>query len=102
MLSNLPSKQIIVLVILWCTVHSKTWESGLRERYDGYGEDWIFMPDGNGRPQVAVLKFPDNEARGVLDSSDIAYIIYTRYFFIFIQFVRRVDIFINLSYAIPF
>lgn len=88
MLSILPSKQMIVLVILWHTAHSKKWESGLRERYDGYGEDWIFMPDGNGLPQVAVLKFPDNEARGVLDGSDIAYIIYTRYFFTFIRFVN--------------
>lgn len=39
----------------------------------------MFMPDGNGQPQVAVLKVQDSEARGVLDDSEIAYIIHTRY-----------------------
>lgn len=73
------SKQILVLVILRYSVYSEQWESGLRQRYDGYGEDWIFMPDGNGQPQVAVLKIQDNERRGILDDSEIAYIIYTRY-----------------------
>lgn len=73
------SKQIFVLVTLWYSVYSQQWESGLRQRYDGYGEDWIFMPDGNGQPQVAVLRLGDGEKRGILDSSEIAYIIYTRY-----------------------
>ncbi|XP_024939113.1 pancreatic triacylglycerol lipase isoform X2 [Cephus cinctus] len=37
------------------------------------------MPDGNGKPQVAVLKgVDDNEARGVFDSFPITYILYTR------------------------
>ncbi|XP_018299881.1 pancreatic triacylglycerol lipase isoform X3 [Mycetomoellerius zeteki] len=78
MLPNLVSKQIFILVILRYSVYSQQWDSGLRQRYDGYGEDWIFMPDGNGRPQVAVLKVQDNERRGVLGDSEIAYIIYTR------------------------
>lgn len=40
----------------------------------------MFIPDGNGQPQVAVLKTPEeNEMRGVLDGSEIAYVIYTRY-----------------------
>jgi len=78
MLLSLVSKQIFVLVILRYSVYSQ-WESGLRQRYDGYGEDWIFMPDGNGQPQVAVLKIQDDERKGVLDDSEIAYIIYTRY-----------------------
>ena len=57
-----------------------TWESGLREKYDGYGEDWIFMPDGNCKPQVAILKeYVDN--RGIFTES-ICYILYTRYGFI--------------------
>ncbi|XP_012523445.1 pancreatic triacylglycerol lipase isoform X2 [Monomorium pharaonis] len=76
MFQNIVSKQIFVLVILWHSAYSQQWESGLRQRYDGYGEDWIFMPDGNGQPQVAVLRIP--ETRGVLDNSEIAYIIYTR------------------------
>jgi len=79
MLLSLVSKQIFVLVILRYSVYSQQWESGLRQRYDGYGEDWIFMPDGNGQPQVAVLKVQDNEKKGVLDDSEIVYIIYTRY-----------------------
>ena len=78
MLSNLVWKQIFIFVILRYSVYSQQWDSGLRQRYDGYGEDWIFMPDGNGQPQVAVLKVQDNERRGVLDS-EIAYIIFTRY-----------------------
>lgn len=83
MLLNLLSRQIIILITLWySSVYSERWESGLRQRYDGYGEDWIFMPDGNGQPQVAVLKVPDNERSGILDGSDIAYIIYTRYLII--------------------
>ncbi|KAJ8669350.1 hypothetical protein QAD02_000609 [Eretmocerus hayati] len=54
------------------------WDSGLRQKYDGYGEDWIFMPDGKGRPQVAVLKGmdPDSPQR-ILDDS-IGFILYTR------------------------
>jgi len=79
MLLSLVSKQIFVLVILRYSVYSQQWESGLRQRYDGYGEDWIFMPDGNGQPQVAVLKVQDDEKKGVLDDSEVAYIIYTRY-----------------------
>ncbi|RLU22824.1 hypothetical protein DMN91_005102 [Ooceraea biroi] len=78
MLLNLLSKEIIMLVVLCYPAHSKQWESGLRQRYDGYGEDWIFMPDGNGQPQVAVLKLQDSEIRSVLEGSEIAYIIYTR------------------------
>lgn len=80
MLPNLLSKQII-FITLWCSsVYSERWESGLRQRYDGYGEDWIFMPDGNGQPQVAVLKVKDTETRGgVFDGSEIVYVIYTRY-----------------------
>ena len=54
-------------------------KSVLREKYDGYGEDWIFMPDGNGKPQVAILKGFDNHSRGILDNEPISYILYTRY-----------------------
>lgn len=55
------------------------WESGLKEKYDGYGEYWIFMPDGKGQPQVAVIKGQDpDQSRGVLDES-IGFILYTRY-----------------------
>lgn len=80
MISSLLSKRIVILVTLWYTAHSEQWDSGLRQRYDGYGEDWMFIPDGNGQPQVAVLKTPEeNEMRGVLDGSEIAYVIYTRY-----------------------
>lgn len=83
MLLNLLSRQIIVLITLWySSAYSQRWESGLRQRYDGYGEDWIFMPDGNGQPQVAVLKVEDSERSGILDGSEIAYIIYTRYLII--------------------
>lgn len=80
MLPSLILRQVFIFVILWYSAYSQQWESGLRQRYDGYGEDWIFMPDGNGQPQVAVLKGQDSETRGVLDS-EIAYIIYTRYLF---------------------
>lgn len=83
MLQSPLSKQIIVFVILWYSAYSKLWESGLRQRYDGYGEDWMFIPDGNGQPQVAVLRIKDSETRSMLDdSSQIAYIIYTRYLII--------------------
>jgi len=78
MLLNLLLKQIMLILLILCyPAHSERWESGLHQRYDGYGEDWIFMPDGNGQPQVAVLK--DNERRSILKDSEIAYIIYTRY-----------------------
>lgn len=79
MLPGVVFKQIFIFAILWYSVYSQQWESGLRQRYDGYGEDWIFMPDGNGQPQVAVLKVQENERKGVLDESEIVYIIYTRY-----------------------
>ncbi|XP_076629273.1 pancreatic triacylglycerol lipase [Colletes latitarsis] len=56
----------------------QAWNSGLREKYDGYGEDWIFMPDGNDQPQVAVLKHAETETRGIFDESQVTYILYTR------------------------
>lgn len=82
MLSNFLWRRIVVLVALWRATYAERWESGLRQRYDGYGEDWMFMPDGNGQPQVAVLKVQDSEIRGVLDGPEISYMIYTRYFLI--------------------
>ncbi|XP_014472007.1 PREDICTED: pancreatic triacylglycerol lipase [Dinoponera quadriceps] len=78
MVPSLPWAGIVVFVALGRFVHPERWESGLRQRYDGYGEDWIFMPDGNGQPQVAVLKVQDSETRGVLNGPEIAYMIYTR------------------------
>ncbi|KAG7213927.1 hypothetical protein KM043_003127 [Ampulex compressa] len=68
----------ICLLVTLNHLTARSWESGLRERYDGYGEDWIFMPDGHGQPQVAVLKFSDSEARGIIDASQVSYILYTR------------------------
>lgn len=57
----------------------QTWNSGLQERYDGYGEDWIFIPDGNEQLQVAVLKHEEIETRGIFDESQVSYILHTRY-----------------------
>lgn len=76
-LCNLLPNVIVLILFLDYTV-SKKWESGLRERYDGYGEDWIFMPDGNDLPQVAILKYEDGGTRGILDNEKISYILYTR------------------------
>ena len=56
----------------------RTWNSGLQDRYDGYGEDWIFMPDGNDQPQVAVLKHEEVTTRGIFDESEVTFILYTR------------------------
>ncbi|XP_046417340.1 pancreatic triacylglycerol lipase isoform X2 [Neodiprion pinetum] len=50
----------------------------LRKKYDGYGDDWIFMPDGNGQPQVAVLKGYVPETRGFFDEDRITYFLHTR------------------------
>ncbi|XP_035723151.1 pancreatic triacylglycerol lipase-like [Vespa mandarinia] len=69
--------EAFIFVLFYGFAISKQWESGLRERYDGYGEDWIFMPDGNDLPQVAILKYEDS-MRGILDSENISYILYTR------------------------
>lgn len=66
------------LWISWAVTPSMAWDSGLKQKYDGYGEDWIFMPDGKGQPQVAVLKVVHPDGRGVLDES-IGFILYTRY-----------------------
>lgn len=68
-----------VFMILGPSIGGRAWESGLRQRYDGYGDDWIFMPDGKGKPQVAVLKFAEDEMRGILEGSQVSYILYTRY-----------------------
>lgn len=56
----------------------------------------MFMPDGNGQPQVAVLKVQDSETRGVLDGSEIVYMIYTRY--LRLQVAMR----LTIHRAIPF
>lgn len=66
-----------VLFIVLCN-YCQAWNSGLQQRYDGYGEDWIFMPDGNDQPQVAVLKEAEEDIRGIFDESQISYILYTR------------------------
>lgn len=69
---------LIVCVIIELTNAKVT--SILQGKYDGYGVDWIFMPDGNGKPQVAILKELQNETRGILDiNSAVSYILYTRY-----------------------
>lgn len=54
------------------------YESELKKKYDGYGEDWMFIPDGKGELQVAVLKGHVNEMRETLLEPPISYILYTR------------------------
>lgn len=56
---------------------SESIESILSDKYDSYGEDWIFMPDGNNNLQVAVLKGEAIEPRGLFDVKAI-YRLYTR------------------------
>ena len=76
-----PIFQFVKLSFMICSVLqlvNAEPESVLRGKYDGYGEDWIFMPDGNEQPQVAILKDFQNESRAILDEA-ISYILYTRY-----------------------
>lgn len=54
------------------------WSSGLRDKYDGYGDVWMFMPNGSGYPQVAILKGEDPEPLDFL-VQHIDYILFTRY-----------------------
>ncbi|CAL7934488.1 unnamed protein product [Xylocopa violacea] len=75
---NLSSCIVVASIVLFNFVICQAWDSGLRQRYDGYGEDWIFIPDGNGQPQVAVLKQPETDERGIFDESQVSYILYTR------------------------
>ncbi|XP_016838416.1 pancreatic lipase-related protein 2-like [Nasonia vitripennis] len=78
MLGLLIEMLVRLLWLSWFVEPSMAWESGLKEKYDGYGEDWIFMPDGKGQPQVAVIKGQDpDHSRGVLDEP-IGFILYTR------------------------
>ncbi|XP_023246559.1 pancreatic triacylglycerol lipase-like [Copidosoma floridanum] len=68
----------LLIVSALLTSSSVAWESGLKEKYDDYGEYWIFMPDGKGQPQVAVLKGEDpEESRSILEQP-ISFILYTR------------------------
>lgn len=69
-------KIAILTLFLWGDTSADPRSSELREKYDSYGEDWMFIPDGNGKPQVAVLK-EINDIREVLNSP-ILYILYTR------------------------
>ncbi|XP_008548048.1 phospholipase A1 [Microplitis demolitor] len=68
------------LLLPWNLIYAQSTESLLREKYDGYGEDWIFMPDGNDQPQVAVLKGHDPEPvnRGFLDEA-VTFLLFTKY-----------------------
>ncbi|XP_017755945.1 PREDICTED: pancreatic lipase-related protein 2-like [Eufriesea mexicana] len=69
---------VVVFIVLFnCTI-CQSWDSGLHRKYDGYGEDWIFMPDGDDQPQVAVLKYTESDERGIFDESQVSYILYTR------------------------
>ncbi|XP_011307696.1 phospholipase A1-like [Fopius arisanus] len=73
------SREVGALVIFYGigVISSHYTDSPLRDKYDGYGDDWIFMPDGNGHPQVAVLKGQGPEFRGLIDES-VNYHLYTR------------------------
>lgn len=53
-------------------------ESPLKNKYDGYGDDWIFMPDGNNQPQVAILKGSELEYRSFGDEG-VTFHLFTRY-----------------------
>ena len=81
---NLFTYFVVMSVILFNFAVCEVWNSGLRERYDGYGVDWLFMPDGNDQPQVAVLKYTENDERGIFDDSQVSYILHTRYLIKFI------------------
>lgn len=77
---------LVVPVISFNFTVCQAWNSGLQQRYDGYGVDWIFMPDGNDQPQVAVLRHTENDERGIFDDSQVSYVLYTRYIQKFIKF----------------
>lgn len=78
------SKCCALVCIVFCNItFCQAWDSGLKEKYDGYGEDWIFMPDGNEQPQVAILKHARSDERGIFDELQVSYILYTRYLRIF-------------------
>ena len=68
-----------LITFLCITTKSLAWDSGLRQKYDSYGEDWIFMPDGFGHPQVAVLKGEEPEDPRVVLEQPIGFLLYTRY-----------------------
>ncbi|XP_048506725.1 pancreatic triacylglycerol lipase-like [Athalia rosae] len=73
------SSIILVLVVPGRTEYSRSAVSRqLREKYSGYGEDWIFMPDGNGQPQVAVLKGHTTDSRSFFEEDDVTFILYIR------------------------
>ena len=77
----LPFRSVFVVLITLVELRRAQFElrSPLREQYDGYGDDWIFMPDGNGKPQVAILKGRPDTRSNILDDQSITYILYTRY-----------------------
>ncbi|XP_012286201.1 pancreatic triacylglycerol lipase-like [Orussus abietinus] len=52
---------------------SQVINSGRRRNDSNYGIDWIFFPDGNGVPQVAILK-EEPDTRGIFDSSITFYL----------------------------
>lgn len=70
---------VVAFIVLFNCMICQAWDSGLHRKYDGYGEDWIFMPDGDDQPQVAVLKRTESDERGIFDESQVSYILYTRY-----------------------
>lgn len=73
---------LIALGILVISVKSQSIRfekrSPLIDQYDGYGEDWMFMPDGNDQPQVAILKGHESDRRNVLNDQSITYLLFTR------------------------
>ncbi|CAD6208484.1 GSCOCG00003496001-RA-CDS [Cotesia congregata] len=73
------ASSVIFSLLTWDFVYSQSTESVLRDKYDGYGEDWIFMPDGNDQPQVAVLKGhePETVNRGLWEEG-VTFLLYTR------------------------
>lgn len=72
---------IFIALVAHCRVScDEAADEDLKDKYDGYGKDWIFMPDGNGQPQVAVLKLPEQHGQNRMPMANetISYTLYTR------------------------
>nr|XP_022917693.1 pancreatic triacylglycerol lipase-like [Onthophagus taurus] len=79
-LKSVASLLPIFLISVRCESDTSYNSTGLIDRYPGYGESWVFLPDGDGKPRVALLELPNWITSRIGRAEDlVSFTLFTRY-----------------------